>query len=298
MKQLAIVGPTATGKTELALQLADRVDGVEAISVDSMQVYRGMDIGTAKPTPHERTLVPHHMIDVLDPSEESSVSWFQRQALASADDIAERGGVAVFVGGTGLYHRAVIDRLDIPGQWPEVLAELESEEDTAALHDRLTELDPDAAERIEPTNRRRTLRALEVTLGAGRPFSSFGPGLDTYPVSGVIQVGLALERDVLASRIESRLADQMSRGFLDEVRRLDEAGPLSRTAAQALGYRELLQHVRDGIPLDECVEMIQSRTRRFAIRQERWFRRDPRIRWFDAEADDLAEMVVEHWTAE
>jgi tRNA dimethylallyltransferase len=293
---LAIVGPTATGKSALAVELAEQMGRAEIISVDSMQVYRGMDIGTAKATSAEQARVPHHLIDVLDPSEECSVSWFQQSALDARAAVASHEAVALFVGGTGLYHRAVIDELEIPGQWPDVLADLETEPDTEALHDRLVELDPAAAQRIESSNRRRTLRALEVTLGAGRPFSSFGPGLAAYPDSEIVQVGLALDRDVMATRIESRFRDQMRRGFVEEVARLDaDEHGWSRTAEQALGYRELLRHLRDGDDLDDCVADAITRTRQFAVRQDRWFRRDPRITWFAADDPDLMHLVEAHW---
>ena len=293
---LALVGATATGKSALGVQLAERLGRAEIISVDSMQVYRGMDIGTAKATKEEQARVPHHLVDVLDHSEECSVSWFKAQARSAAEGLTGRGNVPVYVGGTGLYHRAVIDDLDIPGQWPEVLAELDSEPDTDALHDRLAEIDSAAAQRIESTNRRRTLRALEVTLGAGRPFSSFGPGLEAYPESDIVQVGLQLEREVMRTRVEARFHDQMRRGFLDEVIRLESSEPhWSRTAEQALGYRELLRHVRTDDDLAACVDEAVNRTRRFAVRQERWFRRDPRIHWVAADAPDLIDQVEAHW---
>jgi tRNA dimethylallyltransferase len=297
-RRLAIVGPTASGKSRLALELAQRVDGLELVSVDAMQVYRGMDIGTAKPTAAERAAVPHHLIDVLDPDEECSVAWFRDEAAGVLAEVAARGVPAVLVGGTGLYQRAIVDDLDLPGQWPDVRAELDAEPDTVTLHRRLVELDPVAATRMEPSNRRRVLRALEVSIGAGRPFSSFGPGLDAYPPTDVVLVGLAVERTLLADRIERRFRRQLDDGFVDEVRRLD-ARPQgwSRTAAQALGYRELLPHVRGRAELDACVTDAIAHTRRFAVRQDRWFRRDPRIQWFDADRPDLADAVAAHWLA-
>jgi tRNA dimethylallyltransferase len=296
-RRLAIVGPTASGKSRLALDLAERVEGVEIVSVDSMQVYRGMDIGTAKPTGAERAAVRHHLIDLLDPHEECSVAWFRDRAADVLADLDTRGVPSVLVGGTGLYHRVVVDGLDVPGQWPDVRAALESEPDTVALHRRLADLDPLAASRMDPSNRRRVVRALEVTLGAGRPFSSFGPGLDAYPPANVVLVGLS-ERAVLAERIERRFRRQLDDGFLDEVRRLD-ARPegWSRTAAQALGYRELLPHARGLADLDACVADAIAHTRRFAVRQERWFRRDPRIEWFDADRPDLVDAVATRWRA-
>ncbi|HMJ76921.1 MAG TPA: tRNA (adenosine(37)-N6)-dimethylallyltransferase MiaA, partial [Iamia sp.] len=176
---VALVGTTASGKSGLALEVARALPDVELVSIDSMQVYRGMDIGTASPTPAERAEVPHHLVDIADPWEEWSLARFQAAASEVLADVAARGKRAVLVGGTGLYLRAVIDGLALPGQHPEVRAELEADPDTRALHRRLADLDPLAASRMEPDNRRRVVRALEVTLGSGRPFSSYGPGLET-----------------------------------------------------------------------------------------------------------------------
>jgi tRNA dimethylallyltransferase len=193
------------------------------------------------------------------------------------------------VGGTGLYHRAVIDDLAIPGQFPDVRAELDAEPDTVALHRRLQELDPAAAARMEPTNRRRVVRALEVTVGSGRPFSSFGPGLETYPPTPFRQVGLWVPPDVVAARIEERYRAQLEVGFLDEVHDLAAApGGLSRTARQALGYRELLAHLAGECDLDTALAEAISRTRRFARRQRVWFRRDPRVEWVGHTGNPLA----------
>ena len=283
---MALVGTTASGKSALALAVARAVPDLELVSVDSMQVYRGMDVGTAKPTAAEQAEVRHHLIDVADPWEDYSVARFQAEARAVLDDIAARGRRALLVGGTGLYLRAVVDDLDIPGQHPEVRAELEAEPDTEALFRRLQDLDPVAAARMEPGNRRRAIRALEVTLGSGRPFSSYGPGLDAHPTGGIPQVGIRLPAEVVAARIAERYRQQLDDGFLDEVDALLALDrPLSRTAAQALGYRELLAHRRGEAELDEAVDLAVRRTRRFARRQRSWFRRDPRVAWFDAEAE-------------
>ncbi|MDY7103402.1 MAG: tRNA (adenosine(37)-N6)-dimethylallyltransferase MiaA [Actinomycetota bacterium] len=278
---LVVVGPTASGKSALALELARRT-GAEIVSVDSMSVYRGMDIGTAKPTAAERATVAHHLVDIVDPSVEFTVGEFQRACTTVLDDLRRRGRPAVLVGGTGLYVRAVVDDLSIPGRFPDVRAQLEAEPDTAALHDRLAQLDPLAATRMEPSNRRRVVRALEVTLGSGRPFSAFGPGLEQYPPRPFRLVGLRMARDVLDARIAARLEAQLAAGWLDEVRALRaRPGGLSRTAAEALGYRELGAHLDGHATYDEAVAETLRRTRRFARRQERWFRRDPRITWFD-----------------
>jgi tRNA dimethylallyltransferase len=280
---VAVVGATASGKSAVALALARRHPDLELVSVDSMQVYRGMDVGTAKPTPAEQAEVRHHLIDLVAPSEEFGVAEFQSACRAALADIAARGRRALLVGGTGLYLRAVVDDLDLPGRFPEVRAELEADDDTVGLHSRLAELDPTSADRMVPTNRRRVVRALEVTVGSGRPFSSFGPGLTAYPPTACRLVALRMGRDQLDERIEARFAAQLEDGFLDEVRALAAGpAPLSRTAAQALGYRELLAHVRGEVALDEAVALALTRTRQFARRQERWFRRDPRLAWVDA----------------
>jgi tRNA dimethylallyltransferase len=283
VRHVALVGTTASGKSALALELARREPSVEIVSVDSMQVYRGMDIGTAKPTIDQRSEVPHHLIDVADPWDDFTVAWFAREARRAVDEIEARGHRALLVGGTGLYVRAVVDELALPGRYPDVRAELDADPDTVALHDRLVELDPVAAGRMEPTNRRRVVRALEVSLGSGRPFSSFGPGLGAYPPSRFHLVGVRLPHEVVAARIEARYRQQMADGFLDETRRLlAEPRGLSRTARQALGYRELIDHLTGETPLDEALDVAIRRTRRFARRQRSWFRRDPRIRWLAA----------------
>lgn len=290
---LAIVGVTATGKSTVAMAIARRLGNAEIISVDSMQVYREMDIGTDKPPVAVRAEVPHHLIDVADPSEDFSLTMFQAAARQARADIATRGRTAVLVGGTGLYHRAVIDDLDIPGRFPETAAELEEELDTEALHRRLVELDPLAASRMESTNRRRIVRALEVTVGSGRPFSSYGPGLGDYPPCDIAQIGLSLSRPEIDHRIEQRYHQQMEAGFLAEVEALaDRQPPLSRTASQALGYKELLGHLNGEMSLDEALDLAIARTRKFARRQERWFRRDPRIVWLNAD-DDVEALVDE-----
>jgi len=296
---LALVGTTASGKSAVALSLARELGDVEIVSVDSMQVYRGMDIGTAKPSPEERTRVPHHLIDVADPDEDFTVARFQAAAAQAIAGVESRGRRALLVGGTGLYLRAVVDELHVPGQWPELRAALEAEVDRggrvalADLHTRLRALDPLAASRMLPTNRRRVLRALEVTLGSGRPFSGFGPGLDAYPRTRYRMAGISLPSEVVARRIQARYQEQLEAGFVDEVRALcTRPRGLSRTARQALGYRELLAHVEEGVPLQDAVDRAVSRTRRFARRQRVWFRRDPRISWYAPEGGEPNPLAV------
>jgi tRNA dimethylallyltransferase len=288
---LSVVGPTASGKSAVALELARRHRGLELVSIDSMQVYRGMDIGTAKPTPAEQVDVAHHLIDLVDPGDEYDLARFQLDLADALAGIESRGNRAVLVGGTGLYLRAATDGLTLPERFPDIRAELEAEPDTVALHRRLAALDPVGAARMEPTNRRRVVRALEVCLGSGLPFSSYGPGLESYPRLDFPIVGLDLARDRLDARIERRFARQLEDGFLDEVRHL-RASPrgFSRSAGQALGYKELLAHLDGEIALQEAVELAISRTRRFARRQQRWFRRDPRLVWVAAGHNALAEI--------
>ena len=291
MSTVALLGATASGKSAVALAVARRRGDCEIVSVDSMCVYRGMDIGTSKPDAAARAAVPHHLLDLVDPDEEFTLTQFQEAARAAMEAIAARGRHALLVGGTGLYLRAVVDDLDIPGRYPDVAADLEAELDggrarTAELHARLAALDPLGASRMEPTNRRRVVRALEVTLGSGRPFSAFGPGLEAYPASGVAQVGLTLGPEETERRIVERFAAMVDAGLVDEVRAL-AARPagMSRTARQALGYRELLAHVEEGRPLDDCLDEAVRRTRQYARRQASWFRRDPRVRWARSERE-------------
>lgn len=295
---LVILGPTASGKSALALALAERATAAgvptEIVSADAMAVYRGMDIGTAKPSAAEQARVPHHLVDVVGPEFDFTVSEFSDRVAPLLADLDRRGVTPILVGGTGLYVRSVVDDFVIPDQYPEVRATLETEEDTTVLHGRLSELDEVAAAKMEPNNRRRVVRALEVTIGSGQPFSSFGPGVDAYGPTRFRQAGLVIDRAVLDQRISDRYERQMADGFLNEVREL-AAGEMSRTARQALGYKELLDHLGGGADLDEALALANQRTRRFARRQERWFRRDPRIRWFEAVDDDLVDQVESWW---
>jgi len=311
---VALIGPTASGKLAVARQVAMAAGRgsepsalpVELVSVDSMAVYRGMDIGTAKPSPEDRLAARYHLIDLVDASEEFTVQQFQSAGRLALDGIGARGHGALLVGGTGLYLRSLVDDLVFPERYPEVASTLERGLDAtgpegsaahgralAALHDRLAQLDPVAAGRIAPSNRRRLVRALEVTLGAERPFSAFGPGLERYPSTPVSLTGIRHHPAELDRRIAERFGRLMDLGFLDEVRALaTRPEGLSRTARQALGYRELLAHVEGGTPLADAVDQAVRRTRAFARRQMAWFRRDPRIVWLEPDADPVAAIAA------
>ena len=295
-KPVVIVGPTASGKSSVAMAVAQAEtttsSPVHIVAVDAMQVYRDMNIGTAKPTEQDQALVAHHCIDVVDSHERFTVAEFKKSATDALEQIHKLGGRALLVAGTGLYLTAVIDDLVLPGEFLEIRATLESEANTQALFERLTELDSIAAEKMERSNRRRIIRALEVCIGSGRPFSSFGPGTSAYPENGVIQIGLRWSRDRLAQRVADRVYAMINAGLVAEVTALRNSKQgLSRTAAQALGYKELLQHLDGNMSLDEAIAETITHTRQFAVRQERWFRRDPRIKWVSISEDPVTEIM-------
>jgi tRNA dimethylallyltransferase len=278
---LALVGPTASGKTALALELAPRL-GAEVVSADAMLVYRGMDVGTAKPTRAERARVRHHLVDVVDPAEEFSVARFQPLARAAIAEVLGRGRVPLLVGGSGLYFHAVVDEFTFPPTDPTVRRRLEWEARASglpALYQRLQARDPAAAARIQPGNLRRIVRALEVVELTGREFSSYRGAMD-LPVSRyrLTVLGLDPGREALRARVAERVAAMADAGLVDEVRRL-AGGPLSRTARQALGYKELLDALERGGPVEDALAEVAARTRAYARRQLAWFRRDPRVRW-------------------
>lgn len=287
----ALIGPTAVGKTELSLAIAERLEG-EIVSIDSMQLYQGMDIGTAKPSDSERARVPHHLLDLYDPAHEVTVAGFQRLARRAIEEIAGRGKVPLLVGGSGLYFRAVVDRLEFPPRSAELRATLEAEaEDVGAetLHARLAELDPQAAGKIEPGNARRTIRALEAIELTGRPFSE-NSGWDRYESAFDLDVvGLTRERSDLYARIEARVVRMLADGLVKEARALQSP---SRTARQALGYRQVLD--MPDASIDEIRSAIVRATKRFARRQESWFRADPRVAWLEADRSDLEELAIAH----
>jgi len=278
------VGTTASGKSALAIDVAELQGDVEIVSVDSMAVYREMDIATAKPTAAQRRRVPHHLIDILDPADECTVSLFQSMALHAMAALEDQGRIPLLVGGTGLYHRSIIDRLEIPGQYPEVRRSLEqrSVDNLKGLYEELANKDPLAASRIEPSNARRVVRALEVIEGSGRLFSSYGPGLRRYGETSVCQIGLRHDSSFVEAAIEARVLGWLDEGLLDEAAGLrGRAGGMSRTASQAIGYREMFEHLDGALSLDEAVAATIRRTRNLARRQRSWFARDPRVLWFD-----------------
>jgi tRNA dimethylallyltransferase len=291
---LALVGPTASGKTEAGIHLAEAL-GAEILSVDSMLVYRGMDIGTAKPTQEQRARVPHHLLDLVEPSEPFSVAAFQGVARDAARDVRRRGRRPLLVGGSGLYYRAVVDELEFPGTERGVRRELEAEAAAVGgeeLYGRLMELDPVAASRIEPGNVRRTVRALEVAAITGRPFSSFAASWESYPDERVRVAGIRMSPEVLAVRIERRVAGMLEAGWLDEVRALVDGGFGGwLTSSQAIGYAELARHLAGELSIDGAAAATVRRTRTLARRQMSWFRRDPRIAWFDVGEDGASEVV-------
>jgi tRNA dimethylallyltransferase len=291
---VAVVGPTASGKSPLAVQVALAL-GAEVVNADAFQLYRGMDVGTAKVSEAERRGVPHHLLDVLDVTQEATVAGYQRAADAALDDIAGRGLPGVLVGGSGLYVRAVLDGLEIPPTDPAVRARLDAElaaVGAPALHARLAVRDPAAAAAILPTNGRRVVRALEVGELTGAPFRATMPA-GAYARSAV-QVGLATPRDLLDARIQARVERMFRDGLVDEVRRLERAGlARGRTAPRALGYAQVLRLLAGELTEQEAIEQTVTATRRYARRQESWFRRDPRVTWLPHDAQDLVARVVD-----
>jgi tRNA dimethylallyltransferase len=290
---IAVVGPTAAGKSELSLGLA-RALGGEVVNADSMQLYRGMDIGTAKLTPAERQGVPHHLLDIWEVTEPAAVSQYQLLARRAIEEIQARGQVPILVGGSGLYIRAAIDKLEFPGTDPGLRGRLEAElaaVGPAVLHERLASQDPAAAAAILPTNGRRIVRALEVIELSGRPFSATLPEYES--VYDTVQIGLELPRAELDQRVADRVTRMWQQGLVEEVRTLAKAGLREgRTASRALGYAQVLGFL-DGqwSEAQAAVATVQA-TRRFVRRQESWFRRDPRIRWLPAGAPGLLDSAL------
>jgi tRNA dimethylallyltransferase len=294
MRPLAVVGPTATGKSALAIALAEELGG-EVVNADAMQLYRGMDIGTAKVTTDERRGVPHHLFDVLDVTETASVAAYQRDARATVERLLSENRVPILVGGSGLYVRAVLDELDFPGTDPAIRVRLEqelSERSADRLHERLATLDPAAAAAILPSNGRRIVRALEVIELTGRPFSATmpRPGPARYDT---LQVGLDLGTEELDRRVDLRVTRMFGQGLVDEVRTLEKEGlRIGRTASRALGYQQVLDQLDADEDMAVAAAETARATRRFVRRQRSWFRRDQRIRWLDAGSADLAASLM------
>jgi tRNA dimethylallyltransferase len=278
---VAVVGPTAAGKSDLALGLAEALGG-EVLNTDSMQVYRGMDIGTAKLSADQRRGITHHLLDLLEVTAPATVADFQTWARVAIDDCRARGVPPVLVGGSALYTRAVLDRFEFPGTDPAVRRRLEDEAEEVggpALHERLRDVDAVAAAKITPSNTRRVVRALEVVEITGRPFTASLPELH-YFYDGVHQIGVDVPRPVLDERIARRVQQMWDAGFVAEVRRLASVGLREgRTANRALGYQQVLAYLDGQITEREAVEQTVNATRRFARRQDSWFRKDPRITW-------------------
>ena len=286
------------------MRIAAALGDIELVSLDSMQVYRGMDIGTAKPSAADQAAVPHHLIDVVDPWDSWSAARTQSIAREAVADIEQRGLRALLVGGTGLYLQAVVDHFDFPGEDLELRASLDAEVSTqsglTAAYARLQGADPVAASRIEPGNARRIVRALEVMQVTGKPFSAQGAGVGAYgeTVFPVRIAGMSETSENLAVRIAARFSTMRAAGLVDEVRTLAEnPNGWSRAAQQAIGYKEVLSHfAKGGLSLDEAFDLAVRRTRKFARRQRVWFRRDPRIEWFDAKMGDLEAQLMAFWS--
>ena len=296
MKLIVICGATATGKSDLAIALATHLD-TEIINADSMQTYRGMDIGTAKLPVQERGGITHHMLDVLDVTEDSTVAWYQEQARAAITDIHSRGKDAVVVGGTGLYIKSILDELNFPDTDPVVRASLELELATIginALFERLEKLDPAAAIAIDRANSRRVIRALEVIAITGKPFTANLPREASTRYPNAFQFGLVMDRENLIERIDARVDHMWELGFVAEVEQLIKDGITSgRTAQLALGYSQIIAMKNGLLSEDEAKEDTKRATRQYARRQETWFSRDERIRWI-SQAQPRLETVLQH----
>jgi tRNA dimethylallyltransferase len=291
-KSVVVLGPTASGKSDVAMAAATTVPNVHIIAADAMQVYRRMDIGTAKPTEDDQTRVVHYCVDVAEPSERYSVARFAEDVAAARKKISKADASELIVGGTGLYVTALVDGLSMPGDYPKIRTQLEANRDTEALYEQLSELDPEAVKKIDPNNRRRMIRALEVCLGSGKTFSSFGEGIGAYPPVDTVQIGIKWRREALRERIALRVHKMIEAGLVDEVRGvLNEPKGISDTARQALGYKEIIEHIERRWTLEEAIDATILRTQQFAVRQERWYRRDPRIQWVEVQNDPIAEVA-------
>ena len=294
MRPIAVFGPTASGKSALGLALAHELDG-EVVNVDSMQLYRGMDIGTAKLTPAEREGIPHHQLDVWDVTETASVARYQRDAIADVEGIMARGKTPILVGGSMLYAQALVDDWQFPPTDPAVRAKYEArrvEIGTDALHEELARVDPAAAAIIEDKDPRRTVRALEVIELTGKPYKASQPPKDAPPRWGTRLLGLRTTADWLNPRIELRTRQMFERGLIEEVERLQSQGLVAdSTAGRAIGYAQVFQAQRGELTWNEAVERTITGTRRYVRRQRSWFNRDKRIMWLDAAGDTTAQAL-------
>ena len=294
MRPIAVFGPTASGKSALGLALAQQLDG-EVVNVDSMQLYRGMDIGTAKLTPAEREGIPHHQLDVWDVTETASVARYQRDAIADVEGIMARGKTPILVGGSMLYAQALVDDWQFPPTDPAVRAKYEArrvEIGTDALHEELAQVDPAAAAIIEDKDPRRTVRALEVIELTGKPYKASQPPKDAPPRWGTRLLGLRTTADWLNPRIELRTRLMFERGLIEEVECLQAQGLVAdSTAGRAIGYAQVFQAQRGELTWNEAVERTITGTRRYVRRQRSWFNRDKRIMWLDAAGDTTAQAL-------
>ena len=287
MKVIAIVGPTAVGKTALSLEIAEKFSA-EIINADAMQIYKGMDIGTAKLPLSQRRGIVHHQIDVLDPSEEANVSQYQKQSREIINDLLSKNVQPILVGGSGLYVNSVLEDLEFPGTNLEVRAKYEEildEKGVEALFKRLKEIDPKAAENILPNNARKIVRALEVNEITGKAFNAKLP--EPSPIFSDVRIALDMPRDLLDQRIIDRVHQMFEDGFVDEVKSLEKNLRLGKTAFRALGYSQVLSLLSGEISEDEAIILTINATKKFARRQLSWFRRDPLIHWLDATSPDL-----------
>ena len=289
MKVIAIVGPTAVGKTALSLEIAEKFSA-EIINADAMQIYKGMDIGTAKLPLSQRRGIFHHQIDVLDPSEEANVSQYQKQSREIINDLLSKNVQPVLVGGSGLYVNSVLEDLEFPGTNLEVRAKYEEildEKGVEALFQMLKEIDPKAAENILPNNARKIVRALEVNEITGKAFNAKLP--EPSPIFSDVRIALDMPRDLLDKRISDRVHQMFEEGFVDEVKSIEKNLRLGKTALRALGYSQVLSLLAGEISEDEAITLTINATKKFARRQLSWFRRDPLIHWLDATSPDLFE---------
>ncbi len=292
--KVVLLGPTASGKTSVAIDIARSLPKVELVSVDAFAVYKGMDIGTAKPERPQLNDLFFHMIDLVEPSADYSAGLFKKEAERVISEIESRKNIPLLVGGSAMYLSSIVEGMEFPGTWPDIRRDLEEELDKngpLGLYKMLEEKDPAASAKMEPTNGRRIVRALEVILGSGKKFSSYGPGFGSYQPNCFRQIGIQLEMEIMDKNIEQRVHIQLERGLVEEVSwLLDQPQALARAPKNAIGYSEIADYLQGKMTLEAAVGEIIVRTKRFARRQLRWWRRDPRILWIDG--SDLKEVSL------